>query len=141
MKSPIEELIEVFEDRDMSITEFYLHFLKNRSKYLSKERRYVEWMTNPNEREPKYKLDENEYTVEYLGEKKVLPRKEFNLLKLFLENKNKVISRDDILACVWEPEVIVIDRTIDVHLCKIKQKFPNIPIVNRKRVGYIWEEN
>jgi DNA-binding response OmpR family regulator len=43
---------------------------------------------------------------------------------------------------VWEPDVIVDGRTIDVHIAKIRKFIPSIPIVTKKRVGYAWiEEN
>jgi two-component system alkaline phosphatase synthesis response regulator PhoP len=71
---------------------------------------------------------------------KNLPRKEFLLLYYLMDNKNKVMRRNDILNEVWGTEVIVVDRTIDVHIRKIRNRLPNIPLKTIKGVGYIWNE-
>jgi len=136
MKSPMQELINIFESREMSVTEFYMHFLKERNNYLQKEKDYF----NPIEKTNKFKVYPNEHSVEYNGNKIILPKKEFLLFKYLMDNKNKILDKKKILAEVWEEDVVVGDRTVDVHICKIKQKFNNAPIVSRKRVGYIWEE-
>jgi DNA-binding response OmpR family regulator len=141
MKSPIQELIEVFESREMSITDFYLHFLKERDSYLKKEKDYIDKLTNKNESTSGYKIHESEYSVEYDGDKTILPRKEFLLIKYLIENKNKLVKRSKILSDIWGDDIIVEPRTVDVHICKIKQKFNHIPIISRKGIGYIWSEN
>ena len=85
-----------------------------------------------------------------LGNKKVsldgreipFTKKEFEILKLFLENKNRVFSRDEMLSRVWSDEVIVLDRTIDVNITRMRKKIGQYGknIVTRLGYGYCFEE-
>jgi len=84
-----------------------------------------------------------------LGNKKVLlngsevafTKKEFEILKLFLENKNRVFTRDEMLTRVWSDEVIVLDRTIDVNITRLRKKIGEYGknIVTRLGYGYCFE--
>jgi len=69
-------------------------------------------------------------------------KKEFEILKLFLENKNRVFSRDEMLSRVWSDEVIVLDRTIDVNITRLRKKIGEYGknIVTRLGYGYCFEE-
>lgn len=69
-------------------------------------------------------------------------KKEFEILKLFLENKNRVFSRDEMLSRVWSDEVIVLDRTIDVNITRLRKKIGQYGknIVTRLGYGYCFEE-
>ncbi len=69
-------------------------------------------------------------------------KKEFEILKLFLENKNRVFSRDEMLNRVWSDEVIVLDRTIDVNITRLRKKLGPYGknIVTRLGYGYCFEE-
>jgi len=69
-------------------------------------------------------------------------KKEFEILKLFLENKNRVFSRDEMLSRVWSDEVIVLDRTIDVNITRLRKKIGiyGKNIVTRLGYGYCFEE-
>lgn len=69
-------------------------------------------------------------------------KKEFEILKLFLENKNRVFSRDEMLTRVWSDEVIVLDRTIDVNITRLRKKIGQYGknIVTRLGYGYCFEE-
>jgi two-component system, OmpR family, alkaline phosphatase synthesis response regulator PhoP len=69
-------------------------------------------------------------------------KKEFEILKLFLENKNRVFSRDEMLTRVWSDEVIVLDRTIDVNITRLRKKIDPYGknIVTRLGYGYCFEE-
>jgi len=69
-------------------------------------------------------------------------KKEFEILKLFLENKNRVFSRDEMLTRVWTDEVIVLDRTIDVNITRLRKKIGQYGknIVTRLGYGYCFEE-
>lgn len=69
-------------------------------------------------------------------------KKEFEILKLFLENKNRVFSRDEMLTKVWSDEVIVLDRTIDVNITRLRKKIGPYGrnIVTRLGYGYCFEE-
>jgi two-component system alkaline phosphatase synthesis response regulator PhoP len=85
-----------------------------------------------------------------LGNKKVIldgleiafTKKEFEILKLFLENKNRVFSREEMLTRVWSDEVIVLDRTIDVNITRLRKKIGPYGknIVTRLGYGYCFEE-
>ena len=68
-------------------------------------------------------------------------KKEFEMLKLFLENKNRVFTRDEILSRVWSDEVIVLDRTIDVNITRLRKKIGEYGknIVTRLGYGYCFE--
>ena len=69
-------------------------------------------------------------------------KKEFEILKLLLENKNRVFSRDEMLNRVWSDEVIVLDRTIDVNITRLRKKIGPYGknIVTRLGYGYCFEE-
>jgi two-component system alkaline phosphatase synthesis response regulator PhoP len=68
-----------------------------------------------------------------------LPRKEFELLSLLVSRPNKVFTREEILSGIWGDDVIVGDRTIDVHVRKIRQKIGNGHISTVKGLGYKYE--
>lgn len=56
------------------------------------------------------------------GEEVPLTKKEFEILRLFLQNKGRIFSREEILSNVWEDDVLVIDRTIDVNINRLRKK-------------------
>ena len=66
----------------------------------------------------------------------ILPKKEFELLSLLMSKTNHVFRRDEILRTVWGTEIIVGDRTIDVHIRKIRSKLGGDYISTIKGVGY-----
>jgi two-component system alkaline phosphatase synthesis response regulator PhoP len=85
-------------------------------------------------------IDPVRYIVE-VGEQKIgLPRKEFELLAMLATHPDKVFNRDEILTKVWGKDVIVGDRTIDVHIRKIREKIGNDIIATIKGVGYKFVE-
>jgi two-component system alkaline phosphatase synthesis response regulator PhoP len=65
-----------------------------------------------------------------------LPRKEFELLALLISKPNNVFQREQILSTVWGTDVVVGDRTIDVHIRKIREKIGDGWIKTIKGVGY-----
>ncbi|MCU0456945.1 MAG: response regulator transcription factor [Bacteroidales bacterium] len=65
-----------------------------------------------------------------------LTRKEYEILKLLLENQSKVFSREDILTMVWGNEVIVTDRTVDVNITRLRSKLGNHGQFIRNKSGY-----
>ncbi|MGN6249636.1 MAG: response regulator transcription factor [Ginsengibacter sp.] len=81
-------------------------------------------------------IDREKYMVKLKGEEIVLARKEFELLALLASKPSKVFLRNEIMDKVWGTEVIVGDRTIDVHIRKIRQKLGDDCIVTVKGVGY-----
>jgi len=105
--------------------------------------------TKKTEVAPVQKLQYENLEME-IGNKKVLlegaeipfTKKEFEILKLFLENKNRVFSRDEMLTRVWSDEVIVLDRTIDVNITRLRKKIGPYGknIVTRLGYGYCFEE-
>lgn len=68
-----------------------------------------------------------------------LPRKEFELLNLLTSKPNKVFTREEIFDTVWGSEVVVGDRTIDVHVRKIREKLGLDKIKTVKGVGYKYD--
>jgi two-component system alkaline phosphatase synthesis response regulator PhoP len=70
-----------------------------------------------------------------------LPRKEFELLSLLASKPNNVFKRESILSNVWGNNVIVGDRTIDVHIRKLREKIGEKYIATIKGVGYKFVEN
>lgn len=81
-------------------------------------------------------IDREKYSVTHEGEKLTLPRKEFELLALLISKPGKVFTRDEIMNRVWGDEIIVGDRTIDVHIRKIREKLGDESIKTIKGVGY-----
>ncbi|HRI24441.1 MAG TPA: response regulator transcription factor [Ferruginibacter sp.] len=84
-------------------------------------------------------IDREKYMVNYQGNDIILARKEFELLALLASKPGKVFLRNEILNQVWGTEVIVGDRTIDVHIRKIRQKLNLDCITTVKGVGYKFE--
>lgn len=82
------------------------------------------------------KIDTEQYLVIYKNKKIYLPKKELELLILLTSKMNKVFTRDEIFSRIWESDVIVGDRTIDVHIRKIREKIGNHYIETIKGVGY-----
>lgn len=75
------------------------------------------------------------------GQNIKLPRKEFELLALLSENPGKVFSREELLNRIWPEQVIVVDRTVDVHITRLRGKiapYGNF-IVTRSGYGYGWK--
>ena len=87
-----------------------------------------------------FTIDREKYSVIKDGEEFELARKEFELLSLLASRPNRVFSREEILTAIWGDDVIVGDRTIDVHVRKIREKLrtPNIKTI--KGVGYKYED-
>ena len=84
-------------------------------------------------------IDKERYVVIIDGKEVSLPRKEFELLDLLTSKPNKVFTRQEIFSKVWGDSVIVGDRTIDVHIRKIREKLNLESIKTVKGVGYKFE--
>lgn len=82
------------------------------------------------------KIDRESYLVYKDDESIVLPRKEFELLALLTSKPGKVFTREDILSRVWGSDIVVGDRTIDVHIRKIREKLGDDSIKTIKGIGY-----
>ena len=81
-------------------------------------------------------INREKYVVERNGEILHLPRKEFELLALLASRPHSVFERDVILETVWGTDIIVGDRTIDVHIRKLREKLGDNYITTVKGVGY-----
>ncbi len=82
------------------------------------------------------RIDRERYVVWRKNEKVELPRKEFELLNLLVSRPQKVFTREEIFLKVWGSEVIVGERTIDVHIRKLREKIGLDYIQTVKGVGY-----
>jgi two-component system alkaline phosphatase synthesis response regulator PhoP len=86
-------------------------------------------------------IDRDEFIV-YRGEEKIiLARKEFELLYLLASKPNKVYTREQILKAIWEDSVVVTNRTIDVHIRKLREKIGETYVSTVKGVGYKFDLN
>jgi two-component system alkaline phosphatase synthesis response regulator PhoP len=85
-------------------------------------------------------IDRERYLVYKDGLEITLPRKEFELLALLASRPNKVFSREEIYDKIWGNSVIVGDRTIDVHIRKLREKIEIDNIRTVKGVGYKFED-
>ena len=81
-------------------------------------------------------IDPQQYVVKVNNEEMTLAKKEFELLYLLAARPGRVFLRNEILNQVWGNDVIVGDRTIDVHIRKIRQKLDMDCITTVKGVGY-----
>jgi two-component system alkaline phosphatase synthesis response regulator PhoP len=82
------------------------------------------------------RIDRESYLIYKDGQEMSLPRKEFELLSLLASKPGKVFPREEILNKVWGDEVVVGDRTIDVHIRKLREKIGEDYIKTVKGVGY-----
>ena len=81
-------------------------------------------------------IDKERYLVILKGKELFLPKKEFELLNLLISRPEKVYTRDEIFHKVWGDNIIVGDRTIDVHIRKLREKLGDEYIKTVKGVGY-----
>ncbi|MBN2682536.1 MAG: response regulator transcription factor [Bacteroidales bacterium] len=81
-------------------------------------------------------INKEKYLVIQNGKELFLPKKEFELLSLMASRPDKVFTREDIYNAVWGTKIIVGDRTIDVHIRKLREKIGDNHIVTIKGVGY-----
>ena len=85
-------------------------------------------------------LNASELQVIVNDNKTLLPKKVFDLLYYLISNKNKVVHRSNILRDVWGADVLVDDRTIDVHIRKIRKVIDGDNLKTISGVGYGWFE-
>lgn len=81
-------------------------------------------------------INKNKYIVTVNNDELILPRKEFELILLLASKPNNVFTRDEIYEKIWGNSVIVGDRTIDVHIRKLREKIGSDYIKTIKGVGY-----
>jgi len=85
-------------------------------------------------------IDKERYLVRKDDQEMILPRKEFELLSLLVSKPGKVFTREEIYYSVWGDNVVVGDRTIDVHIRKLREKIGNDHIKTLKGIGYKFVE-
>ncbi len=86
-----------------------------------------------------FSIDREKYVIIKNSAEINLARKEFELLSLLVSKPNKVFTREEILSAIWGDDVVVGDRTIDVHVRKIREKLDTQSIRTIKGVGYKFE--
>ena len=86
-------------------------------------------------------VDRNSLTVKVDGRDVKLPRKEFELLALLTENPGRVFSRAELMSRVWPDNTIVADRSVDVHITKLRNNIAPYGrnIITRSGYGYGWQ--
>lgn len=85
-------------------------------------------------------IDRERFVVTVRGEEMLLPKKEFELLELLVSKPDKVFTREEIYSAIWGDNIIVGDRTIDVHIRKLREKIGQDNIRTIKAVGYKFVE-
>jgi two-component system alkaline phosphatase synthesis response regulator PhoP len=85
-------------------------------------------------------IDKDRYIVVKEGIEMLLPKKEFDLLYLLSSKPNRVFTRNEIFTTVWGDDVVVGDRTIDVHIRKLREKIGEEHFKTIKGVGYKYVE-
>ncbi len=88
-----------------------------------------------------FTIDKDRYLIIKNGEEISLARKEFELLQFLVTKPEKVVTREEIFQHVWGEDVVVGDRTIDVHIRRIREKVGTDSIKTIKGVGYKFEES
>jgi len=81
-------------------------------------------------------LDLSKKKVELKGKSVKLTKKEFEILQLLIENESKIFSRDEILDYIWKDDVVVVNRTVDVNIARIRKKLDNYGKALTSRSGY-----
>jgi len=81
-------------------------------------------------------IDRERYIINISGKEIILPKKEFELLSLLVSKPDKVFTREEIYNRVWGDQVVVGDRTIDVHIRKLREKIGSDQIKTLKGIGY-----
>jgi len=81
-------------------------------------------------------IDRERYLIIFKGKEMAVPRKEFELMSLLVSKPGRVFKREEILSKVWGNDTIVGDRTIDVHIRKLREKIGDDYFKTIKGIGY-----
>ena len=83
-------------------------------------------------------INRQNYTVRIDGKELFFPKKEFELLAFLASNRGKAFSRETLLSRIWGESILVVDRTVDVHVSKVREKLGNYsPFIETvKGIGY-----
>lgn len=127
------------EGLDMGIDDYWVKPIKSEL-LISKIKSQLRLNSKSNQETIEYKhikIDKSKYLVILHNSQEVkLPRKEFELLYLLMSEPEHVFRREDILEKVWGNDVIIGDRTIDVHIRKIREKIGDDYFKTVKGIGY-----
>ncbi|WP_266369135.1 response regulator transcription factor [Tellurirhabdus rosea] len=85
-------------------------------------------------------ISRKNYTVTQADKSVVLPKKEFELLFFLAQSPNKVFSREELLQKIWGADIYVLERTVDVHIRKLREKIGENYIKTLKGVGYMFTD-
>ncbi|MFN4146205.1 MAG: response regulator transcription factor [Runella sp.] len=85
-------------------------------------------------------INRKNYTVTKEDRSVVLPKKEFELLFFLAQHPNKVFSREELLQRIWGADIYVLERTVDVHIRKVREKIGESYIRTLKGVGYMFTD-
>jgi two-component system alkaline phosphatase synthesis response regulator PhoP len=113
--------------------------LLSRIKALLKRYEFKSGSSNPEINFGEYTIKPNEYLIIKDKERIILPKKQFELLRLFASEPDHVFSREEIFDKIWGDDIIVGSRTIDVHIRKIREKTGIENIKTLKGIGYKFE--
>jgi two-component system, OmpR family, alkaline phosphatase synthesis response regulator PhoP len=83
-------------------------------------------------------INKKNHSVLLAGKSLSLPKKEFELLFFLAQNPDKVFNRDEILQKIWGVDVFVVERTVDVHIRKLREKIGDSYIKTLKGIGYMF---
>jgi two-component system, OmpR family, alkaline phosphatase synthesis response regulator PhoP len=83
-------------------------------------------------------ISRKNHSVLLAGKPLSLPKKEFELLYFLVQNPDKVFNRDEILQKIWGADVYVVERTVDVHIRKLREKIGDSYIKTLKGIGYMF---
>jgi len=141
MLSAISDIDSQIEGLDLGADDYLVKPIKSNlliSKIKSQLRQFKNFKQDrPEIIEYKHiKIDRSKFMV-YLGEREIaLPKKEFELLYLLMSTPDHVFRREEILETVWGKDVYIGDRTIDVHIRKIREKIGDDYFKTIKGIGY-----
>ncbi len=112
----------------------------SRIKAIVRRNQRADAVSSPNLRAHDLLIDRERYLVLRGDETFRMPRKEFQLLHYLASHPGRVFSREELLDAVWGSDVYVVDRTVDVHVRKIREKLGSNYIETVKGVGYTFSE-
>ena len=85
-------------------------------------------------------INRKNYSVSQNDKSVILPKKEFELLFFLAQHPNKVCSREELLQKIWGADIYVLERTVDVHIRKLREKIGDAHIRTLKGVGYMFTD-
>ncbi len=85
-------------------------------------------------------INRKNYSVSQNDKSIILPKKEFELLFFLAQHPNKVCSREELLQKIWGADIYVLERTVDVHIRKLREKIGDAHIRTLKGVGYMFTD-